>query len=72
MKIKSFLKNVTCDTCNRLFKHGLKVDLMVHRVHVRGGEIDWSPDDDVEYLAYFCNKKCMNIFLADCYKEETK
>lgn len=45
---------------------------MVHRVHVRGGEIDWSPDDDVEYLAYFCNKKCMNIFLADCYKEETK
>jgi len=61
------IKHLNCDFCQKKFKRGYKIDLVVHRIFVRGGEVLWSYDDDVEYFADFCSKKCMRGFLDEWF-----
>jgi len=61
------LKYLNCDYCKKRFKHGYKIDLLVHEISIHGGEILWSYDDDIEYLADFCSKKCMRDFLDEWF-----
>ncbi len=54
-----------CDNCDKEFKRGLRVDLVINEVTVLSGDACWDTQDDLEFFAMFCSKECLINYLKE-------
>ena len=69
---KSIYKRHICDQCGETFKRGRRMDLIVSKVTIKEGEMQWSLAEDIEYIAYFCSPGCLMGYVMDKYYHDTE
>ena len=58
-----------CDNCEKEFKRGLRMDLVVNSITILSGDSCWDTQDDIEFFANFCSKECMLEYIKESIYE---